>query len=343
MKPDPKVEIRLGQLVALRKGELPDAVDKAREIYKRGHMPSMVRIRRSFIRLEEFGGLVEDERKPLPKEARPLSGQMISPKGLTLKLYLLMLFAAQCEVTAGKEWADPYPIEPSSQKTDSWRGLVATIAKYDGPGVQAASVRTNKVRQIAEAMKTLEKMGLLASATGVAGQVRKGVLLLCDNGKSKNAGAANIPYTVPQDAEEFVDIPIEFFTSGWVHVLTTSEIAALLMWFDVMKFDPRTLRLDDGRLLSYGYVLSNTRHGWYGLGRDAYETHQPLEAFGLLSVVRHEKRYVDGKWKDFEENSEDMVCHRILLHAEGFKKDAGEVVHPVLHRRHTIGQWHGLS
>ncbi|MEU6170194.1 hypothetical protein [Streptomyces tanashiensis] len=344
MKSDPKVEVRKDHLSALRKGDLPGALEKAREIYGRGCEPSTVRIRRSFIRLEEFGGDVEDERKPLPKDQRPLSAQMISPRGLTLKLYLLMLFAAQCEVPAGKQWLEPYPIEPGPQNTDSWQGLVATIANYAGPGVQAASVRTNKVRQIAEAMKTLEKMGLLASATGVAGQVRKGVLLLCENGKSKKAGAASIPYTVPHDGEEFVEIPVEFFTHGWVHVLTTSEIAALLMWFDVMKFhSTTTLRQADSTPLTYGYVLSNVRHGWYGLGRDAYETHQPLEGFGLLTVLRHEKRHLDGKWKDFKETSEDMVCHRIQLKKEGFGKDAGEAVQKVLHRRHTIGEWHDFS
>ncbi|MFG3180008.1 hypothetical protein ACGFZC_33785 [[Kitasatospora] papulosa] len=336
---DGKVEVRMAQLTELLKGELPAAIAKTREIYERGHKPGVVRIRRSFIRLEKFGGLVEDERKPLPKSERPLSAQMISPRGLTLKLYLLMLFSAQCEAAVGKEWPDLYPIEPTAEKTDSWRGLVATIAKCNGPGVQAASIRTNKVRQIAEAMKTLEKMGLLTSATGVAGQVRKGVLLLCENGKSKNAGAANIPYTVPGDPEPFVEIPIGFFTNGWVQVLTTSEIAALLMWFDVMKFDASILTLDDGSRIEYGYVLSNIRHGFYGLGRDAYETHQPLEAFEILRVVTHSKRHDDGKWQNFNEDSSDMVAHRVLLQTEGFGREAGQVVPPVLHRRHTTGEW----
>ncbi|MFF1271004.1 hypothetical protein ACFVZE_34800 [Streptomyces anulatus] len=335
---DGKVEVRKDQLEDLLKGDLPDAIKKAREIHERGR-PGAVRIRRSFIRLEKFAGLVEDERKPLPRSKRPLSAKMISPRGLTLKLYLLMLFAAQCEVTAGKEWPDPYPLEPTAERPDSWRGLVATIAKYAGPGVQAASVRTNKVRQIAEAMKTLEEMGLLASATGVKGQVRRGVLLLCENGKSKNAGAANIPYTVPTDSEAFVEIPIGFFTNGWVHVLTTSEIAALLMWFDVTKFDPSLHKLEDGSTIKQAYVLSDVRHGLYGLGRDAYETHQSLDAFELMEVIRHSKRHDDGKWQDFNDDSSDMVAHRIILQNEAFGREAGQVVSPVLHRRHTLGEW----
>lgn len=335
---DGKVEVRKDQLKDLLKGELPDAIEKAREIHERGR-PDVVRVRRSFIRLEKSAGLVEDERKPLPKSKRPLSAKMISPRGLTLKLYLLMLFAAQCEVAAGKEWPGPYPIEPTAERPDSWRGLVATIAKYAGPGVQAASVRTNKVRQIAEAMKTLEEMGLLASATGVKGQVRRGVLLLCENGKSKKAGAANIPYTVPTDSEAFVEIPIGFFTNGWVHVLTTSEIAALLMWFDVTKFDPSHHKLEDGSTITQAYVLSDVRHGFYGLGRDAYETHQSLDAFELLDVIRHAKRHDDGKWQDFADDSSDMVAHRIILQTEAFGRDSGQVVLPALRRRHTLGEW----
>ncbi|MFD7225669.1 hypothetical protein ACFV9P_32425 [Streptomyces sp. NPDC059892] len=335
---DGKVEVRRDQLADLLKGDLPDAIKKARELHERGG-PEVVRIRQSFIRLEKFAGLVEDERKPLPRSERPLSAQMISPRGLTLKLYLLMLFAAQCETTAGKEWPAPYPIEPTAEQTDSWRGLVATIARYAGPGVQAASVRTNKVRQIAEAMKTLEKMGLLASATGIKGQVRQGVLLLCENGKSKSAGAANIPYTVPTDNEPFVEIPVGFFTNGWVHVLTTSEIAALLMWFDVIKFDPSLRILGDGSTVTEGFVLSDIRHGLYGLGRDAYETHQPLDAFGLLDVLRHSKRHNDGKWQNFKDDSSDMVAHRVILQTAAFGREAGPVVLPVLHRRHTLGEW----
>ncbi|WP_267242281.1 hypothetical protein [Streptomyces sp. PR69] len=336
---DGKVEIRKDQLQALMGGELPDAIKKAREIHARGKKPQVVRVRRSFVRLEKFGGTVETERKPLPRAERPLSAQMITPKGLTLKLYLLMLFAAQCEAAVGKEWPQPYPIEPDAQKTDSWEGLVATVAKYAGPGVQASSVRTNKIRQIAQAMKALEEMGLLKSATGIKGQVRRGVLLLCENGKSKDTGAASIPYTVPADDERFLEIPVGFFTNGWVHVLTNSEIAALLMWFDVMKFDAMHVAPEGRAPMTVGYVLSNVRHGFYGVGRDTYETHKPLEAFQLLDVHRPSKRYDSGKWKDFEEDSSGMVCHRVVLRDGAFDKEAGPVVEEVLKRRDATNEW----
>ncbi|MFE1206203.1 hypothetical protein ACFW5V_31450 [Streptomyces sp. NPDC058762] len=336
---DAKVEVRRGQLETMLGSELPDAIKKAREIYERGRKPQVVRVRRSFVRLEKFGGTVEDERKPLPRSERPLSAQMITPKGLALKMYLLMLFAAQCEAPVGKEWPRPYPIEPDARTTDSWEGLVATVAKYAGPGVQASSVRTNKLRQITQAMKTLEEMGLVKSATGVKGQVRRGVLLLCENGKSKDTGAASIPYAVPADYESFLEIPIGFFTNGWIHALTNSEIAALLMWFDVMKFDAMRVTPEGGAPITVGYVLSNVRHGFYGLGRDTYETHKPLEAFQILDVHRPSKRYDSGKWKDFKEDSNDLVCHRVVLRDGAFDKEAGPVVLDVLKRRDATNEW----
>ncbi|MFF4543674.1 hypothetical protein ACFY1J_05415 [Streptomyces sp. NPDC001406] len=336
---DGKVEVRMEQLAALMGNDLPEAVRKTREIYERGRKPQTVRVRRSFVRLEKFGGTVEDERKPLPRSERPFSAQMITPKGLTLKLYLVMLFAAQCEATIGKEWPQPYPIEPDARTTDSWEGLVATVAKYAGPGVQASSVRTNKLRQITQAMKTLEGMKLLRSATGTKGQVSRGVLLLCENGKSKDTGAASIPYTVPADDEHFLEIPVGFFTNGWIYALTNSEIAALLMWFDVLKFDGMQVKPEGGTPMTLGFVLSNVRHGFYGLGRDAYETHRPLEAFGILEVHRHWKRYDSGKWMEFKEDSSDMVCHRVMLRDGAFDREAGEVVQEVLRRRDATNEW----
>ncbi|MFH9800482.1 hypothetical protein [Streptomyces virginiae] len=338
MPQDKSVDVRIDNLKQLMSLELPEAVAKAQEIWERGQRPDVVRVRRSYLRLDEFAGVVIDERKPLPRGMRPISAQMIAPKGLTLKLHLLTLFAAQCEVAPGKKWSNPYPAEPTPQKPDSWMGLTATVARYAGPGVQASSVQTNKLRQIVEALKALEKKNLVRSATGVAGQVKRGVLLECENGKS--TAAATIPYTVPIENEQFVEIPVEFFTRGWVHVLTMSEIAAILMWLDVLKFEGREIKLPGSdQTVTMGSVNSNVRHGRYGLGREAYETHQPLRAFQLLEVYDPPKRHEDGKWEGYNEDSRDMVCHQIVMTPEGFGEDAGKTVLKTLRRRHATGEW----
>ncbi|WP_107081459.1 hypothetical protein [Streptomyces yangpuensis] len=338
MRRDDKVEVRIGNLVKLMEAELPDAVAKAQEIWERGQRPNVVRVRRSYLRLEQFGGVVIDERKPLPREKRPISAQMIAPKGLSLKLHLLMLFAAQCEVAPGKKWPVPYPAEPTPQQPDSWMGLAASVAQYAGPGVQASSVRTNKLRQVAEAMKALEKKNLVESVTGVAGQVKRGILLGCENGRSTRA--ASIPYTVPTDDEAYIEIPTGFFTRGWVHVLTMSEIAAILMWLDILKFDSRQITLPGAtQPVTMGFVNSRDRHGWYGLGRETYETHQPLRAFQLLEVYLPPQRHLDGKWEGYHDDHLEMAHHKIVMTPEGFDREAGKAVLEILRRRHTTGEW----
>ncbi|MER6481170.1 hypothetical protein [Streptomyces filamentosus] len=339
---DNKVEVRRQHLKTMTssRGELAPAVAKAREIWSRGRKPQSVRVRRSFVVRDSPAGAVVDERKPLPREERPLSAQMITPKGLTLKLELLLLFAAQCAVAPGSRWPAPYPIEPTPDNPDSWMGLVATIAKHTPPTNYAADASTNKARQIAQALKALEKMNLVHSATGVPGQVRRGIKLRCENGKS--TFAAPVIYRVPTDDEQFFDIPVEFFTQGWVHVLTTSEIAALLMWLDITKAVGRQVKLrgEEEPPSIIGFVNSETRHSYYGLGRETYETHKQLSAFGLMDVHRHDKRYMDGKWEGFATQNEDMVCHRIELLTAGLGREPAPILSKVLEQRQLTGSWY---
>jgi hypothetical protein len=121
-----------------------------------------------------------------------------------------------------------------------------------------------------------------------------------------------------------------------VHVLTTSEIAALLMWLDALKYD-RMGTSDPALFVTR--VTSAVRQGAYGLGREAYETHQQLDAFQLLDVLRPEKRHYDGRWQEYAQDSSDLACHRVALTPSGFSRDAGEVVQEVLQRRDARGDW----
>ncbi|MFF7262227.1 hypothetical protein ACFZCL_18360 [Streptomyces sp. NPDC008159] len=328
---DGKVEVRLQTLKELRRSELPAVTSAAQRMWAQGRQPAVIRIRRAYFRNEEMK-LVEDERKPLPMEDRPLAARMIAPKGVALKLHLIQMFAVQCAVKPGKRWPHPYPVEPTPHSEHSWMGLVAAFAQYKGPGIQGASVATNKRRQITQALNKLEGLGLIRATKG-PGRARQGFEMLCENGKS--TPAAGLLYTVP-DAEPFIEVPQEFFTRGWVHILTTSEIVALLMWFDALTYDP--MATGDPSLF-VTRVTSDVRQGVYGLGREAYETHQQLDAFQLLDVLRPEQRHFDGKWEDFRDGASDLYCHRVALAPNGFKRDAGEVVYEVLQRRDTIGVW----
>ncbi|MFE3148311.1 hypothetical protein ACFXJ6_16850 [Streptomyces sp. NPDC059218] len=329
---DGRVEVRLESLRALRRSELPAVTAEALRLWQGGHQPADIRVRRAYLRNDKIEP-VEDERKPLPMEKRPPAARLIAPKGVALKLHLMLLFAAQCSAKPGKSWKNPYPVEPTPQSDHSWMGLTATVAKYHGPGIQGASVATNKRRQVTEALKKLEGLNLIRPTKG-PGRGRQGFDLLHESGKS--TPAAGVRYAVPTDVEPFVDVPREFFTKGWVQVLTTSEVIALLMWLDALKHDP--IATSDSSLF-VTRVTSAVRQGAYGLGREAYETHQQLDAFQLLDVLRPEKRHDDGKWQEFAQDSSDLACHRVTLTPEGFSRDAGEVVQEVLQRRDARGDW----
>ncbi|MGW1658923.1 hypothetical protein [Streptomyces atratus] len=86
---DGKVDVRIGHLKQLKAGQLPAAVAKAGQLWEQGLKPETVRVRRSYVVQDTLAPVVVDERKPLPREERPISARMITPKGLSLKLHLL--------------------------------------------------------------------------------------------------------------------------------------------------------------------------------------------------------------------------------------------------------------
>ncbi|MGW7170934.1 hypothetical protein ACWGH3_37795 [Streptomyces sp. NPDC054884] len=336
MRPkDGKVETRLAHLQTLRSGMLGGVNLVMRQIWASGQKPSSIRVRSAFYRLDEMK-VLKDERKPLPTKEQPFAARMVTPKGLHLRLLLTMLYAAQCAVGPGKQWDAPYPVESTAKQPLSWMSLSASISQYAGPGIQLASQDVNRRRQIMTALKTLEGMALVRANTK-PGRFTAGLQLLCENGTSTVSSA--IPYTMPDDTEMYVEIPVEFFTCGWVHVLTNSEIAALLMWLDRLKYSGVVVGADEGDPVTVTYVSGDVRQGLYGLGREAYETHQALDAYQLLDVIRPEKRYDSGKWEGYSKDDSDLLCHRVSLAPAGFDRDAGTIVEDVLQRRDTGGFW----
>ncbi|MFF7892472.1 hypothetical protein ACFZDI_11255 [Streptomyces sp. NPDC007907] len=112
--------------------------------------------------------ILEDERKPLPKEEQPFAARMVTPKGLQLRLMLTMPYAAQCAVGPGKQWDTPYPVESTAKHPVSWMSLSASVSQYAGPGIQLASEDVNRRRQITQALKTLESMALVRATPDLA-------------------------------------------------------------------------------------------------------------------------------------------------------------------------------
>ncbi|MFH8894238.1 hypothetical protein [Streptomyces sp. NPDC017949] len=330
---DLKVGKRLDALRELRREVLPTVNATVQAVWSGGIVPTGVRVRRDFYRLQVQKPVL-DERTPLPKSERPLAAQMVTPKGLHLRLLLMLLYAAQCTAKPGGTWRTPYPVEWKEGSDSSLMRLMASVAAYKGPGILGASAPTNRRRQITQALLQLEQLNLVRPTQG-PGRSRQGYELLSESGSS--TVTEPVPYTVPADTEgSFIELPIEFFTHGWIHVLTMSEIAALLMWFDTIKFHATWLETAG---FPIGHVPSDVRLGRYGLSRDAYETHMPLDAFQLIDVIRPDRRYEDGKWMDWADDSSDMYCHRVAFVPGGFARDAGSVVQEVVERRAATREW----
>ncbi|MFJ9847735.1 hypothetical protein ACIRYZ_46445 [Kitasatospora sp. NPDC101155] len=305
-------------------------ITDAKKLWVDGGRPSVIRVRQRYYRLMRSVP-VKEERRPLPVEERPVAARMILPKGVALRLHLTMLFAAQCQAGIDQRWRDLFPIEPNPNGF-SWASLVAANATAN-PGILNADDATNKVRQLKEALKKLESLHLVALPRPSERDAIDKILLLDESGASTKA--APIPYRVPALEEPCIELPSEFFTRGWVHALTTSEIAALLMWFDLRTF--RSMDSSSGHPVSF--VPGSVRQGWYGLGRETYETHKPLAAFELMDVVRPEKRHYDGKWQGFNIDKSDLTCHRVTLFPERFDRDAIRVVEAVVRKHDAWGLW----
>lgn len=323
-----KLAPRLTALNALRQGELPAATKAVSELWREGRQPGAVRIRRGYYRHATPRPVVS-ERKPLPRAERPLAAQMIDPRGIALKTHLLLLFAAHCQAAERAKWRPAIPVEPEEGERYSWMGLMAAhAASTEGRGIQVRSSQENKAIQIVSAMTKLRRLGLLQPRAAAPGPYRR-IELLRENGESTEA--APTPYTVPTSAAAggTVEVPLEFFTQGWVYLLTPSEIVSYLMWLDVA-----------GNLEGAGFVTGAERAGHFGLGREAYESHQHLEAFCLISVERPAGRHQDGKF-DFEQATESgsAKCHRVTVESDGLARPADEIIADVLGRYSATGFW----
>lgn len=319
---------RLASLVD--SGQLAAAVDAARGLSQAGRAPQTIRIRRGFYR-NEVAGEVLDERKPLPVEQRPPAGQMILPRGVALQLHLAMLFAAHCQAAPGKRWNPVLPIVPGGEdaKPRSLMGLLAVDAhSIGGAGVQAGSKWANKRRQIAAGLGKLHELNLLDLPHAGQRSPYRAMELLRESGGSSDA--APLPYQVPVAGTPGLELPVGFFTNGWLHLLTTSEIIAYLMWLDV-NANPSN---------DEPFITGHERAGHFGLGREVYETHRQLDAFGLVAVERPEGRHDDGRF-DFEHSTESgsALCHRVTVEPLGLQRDAAHVVADVLARVNAVHDW----
>lgn len=278
--------------------------------------PRKVRVRPRFVyQSQPAPGEVSDRRLPSPRD-RPPSTRVLSPRGIALRFYLIALCAAQMRTKAGKQPHNDLPLIAGGDET-GWIDLIAVPVEAQNSGKVSASRSSKKQRQVISALRSLSDPGVqlirLPNASKRSGKYEG--FQLCDEGGRRRGG--EVPdYVVPTTTDNSFDLPIGLFTNGWIHLLEDTEIAFLMMIAHASQhIAPREwVKIESGLRLFH-----------YGLGRDAYEAHKTLQAFGLLSVHIDEDRHDDGKVANYGQGGQPRL-HEFRLLPDGFDEPAAATI-----------------
>lgn len=293
-----------------------------------GPLDGPIRLRRGFAYLTspEGIGTYSDRRVP-PRERRPPATRIGTSRGAALRLELTALALAQTRHRAGKRVTNHLPLRPDNgaDLPMGWIDLIASPAVHHS-GRTSMTANDKKLRQLNNALDRLEQAGLVGFPPSSGRNVsREGFELLDERGHPGRPAGLPLEYRIPLAREAVFELPKEFVTKGWVHVLEDSEINLLLM-----------AACGDGNIASAGGVIAipgdiRVRH--YGIGRDPFSAAHPmLRRFGLLDVIET-NRHLDGRGVDYADDGAHL--HRLSLLPDGFQENALEKVAAVLSRSHT--------
>lgn len=302
-----------------------------------GVRPVAIEVRAGFLRrltaltpaeIAKAGEITDRAKTKLPRPPA-LARLTAIPKGVALRTALTLLFLVQTNPKALKAqgrldipfiYDDEHPL-----------GLVDLIAinathKVDDDGGEfAATTTSNRQRQIRSALAALETIGLVSLPSGGGrGSARfNDVRLHSELGKN---GTAPPFYKPPRPRVPTLQIPVEFFLQGWVHSLTSREIANWLMYRDLRAQHGPPQPDEDGNLPHDLRVGAYTRLVDYDLTRATWDTHSNLTAFGLLSTWTDPRRRHNGTTLD----GKRAQPHRFQLTDEGLRAPGLETVKNVL-------------
>jgi hypothetical protein len=274
---------------------IDDQAEEARLKVWRTHKPDAIRVRQ---------GLVVQART----SESPLRVVSAS-KSAAVQLLLLSIFENQCRppTRVGKPTTLPLT-NPTEEDKTSWRYLVALpTADRRGKRTHPRTPTENRIEQIKGALTRLAQKGRVQLRPSGTRNRFEGFQLL--NEVADNHRGITY-YKTPHAVEPTIEIPVNFFLAGWVHALTDSEIIAYLYLLHHAKLRPDE-NAGDGMML--------TRFAWaeaFGVSR-GYEAYRFLERFGLISVIRDERRRADGTIEGLDE----VIDQEIEISPHRFKVD----------------------
>lgn len=229
------------------------------DVWRTGSQPAEVRLRDGAIRTTHRREAAYQSAAPLPR--------LLSPRGIAVQLYLLLLLDAGCTpahrpYNARRFWSDA--------NGHPWWSLVVRDNPFETEGVE--SRRSQAHRQVLAAMRRLEAQDL-GKYHGGSSRRPRGFALYSEGPRRVGERTA---YTLPRRTQG-ISIPISFFLNGWVFVLSPAEILTWLAVRDRVRQAGGTGFVELG---SGEAILT------YGLGSTAFRSHEFLERVGLLLIRR---------------------------------------------------------
>ncbi|MCZ2825994.1 MULTISPECIES: hypothetical protein [unclassified Modestobacter] len=262
----------------LESDETKETVRRARDAYEELDDPGVeFRLRSPFIALADLRPAAQPDGQEDPDEisvaerrrrdwaTRPPLTRLAMRKSHALATYLALVYATQ---------ADPGAVKPG------WTNRRGNVNKNGGrapwsvvSGRWANSPRARRMR-LNRDLDDLARADLIQLGGHKEQGRYEGFTLLSDNG-------SGVTYKVPGKSHSWPDVvtlPGDFVRRGWSVVLSTAELATLL----VARHASVTLPRAPGQP-GVG-IPRSTRDRRYGLSGEAYEAVHELAEFGLLEV-----------------------------------------------------------
>lgn len=313
------IDRRLGVLdSAAMRSSYAAAMTNLRQLLGTKPQVDHLRIREAFMYRDDppVSGTGSDTAAP-PEEDRPPATRLFTPRGITMRFFLIALLVARFTARAGERPLNPYPLRARIRKAGEigWTDLFASNATASGAGRSRMGVQDKKHRAIRKALQHLLPLELVSLPH--AGTFGKGYeeFLLMNEGGLREAGANEL-YTVPTKSEVCIEVPVEFFGNGWVQVLQDTEIAVLLMIIDAQR----------GAAGTGVSISADDRRSHYGIGKDALESHRTLNRLGLIAARPGVGRRADGTVENLGEEGVYPVPHVFQFLPDGLKGDAMDLL-----------------